>query len=74
MRERDDEREEQEEEQGVLEKEKKREEEEEGSRGEGEEREEKANVVRHYGLGNVGEGYRRVLYNLLVSIVILKSV
>lgn len=74
MREREDKREEQEGGQGVLEKEKKKEEEEEGGRGEGEEREGKPNVVKHYGLGNVGEGYRRVVYNLLVSTVILKSV
>lgn len=31
-------------------------------------------MVKRYGLGNVGEGYRRVLYTLLISIVILKLV
>lgn len=45
---------------------------EEEERGE-EEGEEKANVIK-YRLGNVRKGYRRVLYNLLESTEILKSV
>lgn len=48
-------------------------EEEEKEEGGEEEGEEKANVIK-YRLGNVRKGYRRVLYNLLESTEILKSV